>query len=319
MIRDWFARYLELRRPRSDSWVLTQSTIYILPTRAGWAFAVTLVVMLLASINYQLNLGYVLTFVLCGAGLVGVQQTHANLRGLTLQVRPPQPVFAGEPAAIDVVIDNPGRERHGLGLGLHRAGHQGMAWVDVPAHGAGRARLSFVPSQRGRHPLPTVMAETNFPLGLFRAWTVWRPAAEVLVYPRPEQPPQPMPARQSTAGGTRSLQRVTGGEFEGVRAYRRGDPLRLVVWKKVARNNELISRDASTSASHEVWFDLQSCPLADLEARLSRLAAWVLVADREGLNYGLRLPGFELPSAAGDAQRHAALRALADCPPVRTR
>ena len=183
MIQERLRSYFENRLPRGDSWSLTQSNIYILPTRAGWAFAMTLLVMLLASINYQLNLGYVLTFLLCGAGLAGMQQTHGNLRGMTLRVRSPQPVFAGEPAAVDIVLDNPGRERNGIGLGIYRADHRAKAWVDAPAHGTGAARLSFVPPQRGRHVLPTILVETNFPLGLFRAWTVWRPAAQVLVYP----------------------------------------------------------------------------------------------------------------------------------------
>ncbi len=314
MIAERLRSYLENRLPRSDSWALTQSSIYILPTRAGWAFAVTLLVMLLAAINYQLNLGYVLTFLLCGAGLAGMQQTHGNLRGLTLRVRSPQPVFAGEPAAMDIVLDNPGRERSGIGLGVYRAGHKGMAWVDAPAHGSGTARLSFVPPRRGRQLLPTIMVETNFPLGLFRAWTVWRPAAEVLVYPSPEQPAQPLPGLQPAPGGQRATRAGGGGEFEGVRAYRRGDTMRQVAWKKVARNNELVSRDASANASQQLWLQLPVGQGADIEAQLSRMAAWVVAADRQGLNFGLRMPGLELPCSNGDGQRRAALQVLACWP-----
>ena len=315
MILERIRTYLENRLPRSDSWALTQSTIYILPTRAGWAFGATLVVMLLTSINYQLNLGYALTFLLGGAGLVAMQQTHANLRGITLRVRSPQPVFAGEPAPIDIVLDNPSRERHGIGLGIYRAGHKGMAWGDAPDHGSGQARLSFVPAQRGRHVLPTITAETNFPLGLFRAWTVWRPAAEVLVYPKPEQPAHPLPGLAPSPGMARAARQQGGGaEFEGVRAYRRGDPIRQVVWKKMARSNELISRDASSSANQELWLDLRNHSALDLEAQLSRLAAWVLMADRLGLNYGLRLPGHEVACATGDGHRRQALQLLACWP-----
>ena len=51
-------------------------------------FALTLVVLLLASINYQLNLGYVLTFLLAGSGVVSMHVTHGTLRGLTLHLRP---------------------------------------------------------------------------------------------------------------------------------------------------------------------------------------------------------------------------------------
>ncbi|WP_284617436.1 DUF58 domain-containing protein [Aquabacterium humicola] len=303
--------YLENRLPRSDSWTLGQGNIYILPTRAGWAYALTLIVMLLASINYQLNLGFALTFLLGGAGLVGMVQTHANLRGLTLRVKSPQPVFAGERAQLEVVLSNPGRERNGLGLGIYRAGAQGMAWVDVPMQGSGSARLAFVPSTRGLHELPTLMAETHFPLGLFRAWTVWRPAGQVLVYPRPEHPAHALPSSQAAPGGPPQAQVRSGGEFDGVRAYRRGDTLRQVVWKKTAKSGEMVSRDTSASASRELWLDYQLATLPESEARLSRLAAWVLAAEQRGTSFGLRLPGQELACASGEVQRRAALEALA--------
>jgi len=306
-IRQWF----ENRLPRSDSWTLTQRNLYILPTRAGWSFCLTLVVMLLASINYQLNLGYALTFLLCGAALVSMHQTHGNLRRLVLRIKAPAPVFAGEPATLEIVLDNPGGERHGVGLGLYAAQRHGMAFCDVPAMGSTSARLRFTPAQRGRQPLPTLLVETHFPLGLFRAWTVWRPAALALVYPAPEQPPQPLPAGQPTGSGELQARTGAGGEFEGVRAWRRGDPLRQVVWKKVARTGELVSRDTSASAAQALVLDYAAAGSSDAEARLSRLAAWVLAAERLGQGFGLRLPGLELPSASGEAQRRAALEALA--------
>ncbi len=188
-LRQRVQRWFEQRVPRQDSQTLTQRNIYILPTRAGWAFCATLAVMLLASINYQLNLGYALTFLLGGAALVSMHQTHANLRRLTLQLKAPQPVFAGEPATIEVVLASPGHARCGIGLRVASAARDGTAFVDVPDHGQASARLRFVAPGRGRHRLPTLVADTHFPLGLFRAWTVWRPAALVLVYPAPEAPP----------------------------------------------------------------------------------------------------------------------------------
>jgi uncharacterized protein (DUF58 family) len=306
-IRAWF----EHRLPRSDSWTLTQRNLYILPTRAGWAFAITLLVMLLASINYQLNLGYALTFLLGGAALVSMHQTHGNLRRLVLRVKAPAPVFAGEPATLEVVFDNPGAQRHGIGLGWYESRRGGLAFCDVPAQGSALLKLRFAPSQRGRHPLPTLLVETHFPLGLFRAWTVWRPAASALVYPAPEQPAQPLPAGQPSGGGELQARSGQGGEFDGVRAYRRGDPLRQVVWKKVARSGELISRDTSASAAQALVLDYAAAGAADAERRLSRLTAWVLAAERAGLDYGLRLPGRELASAGGELQRREALQALA--------
>ena len=133
--------------------------------------------LLLASINYQLNLGYVLTFLLAGSGVVSMHVTHGTLRGLTLHLRPVAPAFAGDPALLDIVLTSPGTPRFGIGLRLLDAPGATLAWTDVPGGGQATAHVSFVPAARGLHEVPTLSAETRFPLGLFRAWTVWRPAA----------------------------------------------------------------------------------------------------------------------------------------------
>ncbi len=315
MIRQRVRAWFENRLPRSDSQTLTQRKLYILPTQAGWGFGLTLALMLLASVNYQLNLGYALTFLLGGAALVAMHQTHANLCRLELHVKAPAPVFAGHPATIEVVLDNPGPERHGVGMGLYGARRPDMTFCDVPAQGSSPLRLRFTPQARGRHALPTLLVETHFPLGLFRAWTVWRPAARVLVYPAPEQPPQPLPPPQPSGSGAQPTRRGScsggGGEFEGVRAYRRGDAMRQVAWKKMARSGEMVSRDTSASAALTLLLDAAAAGNVSGEARLSRLAAWVLAAEQQGLDFGLKLPGLDLPPAGGQAQRRAALEALA--------
>ena len=69
-----------------------------------------------------------------------------------------------------------------------------FAWCDVPTLGQTTACVTIVPPRRGWIGVPTIVAETGFPFGLFRAWTLWRPAAQVLAYPRPEQPAPPLPA-----------------------------------------------------------------------------------------------------------------------------
>ncbi len=301
--------------PRTDTLLLTQRNVYILPTRAGLMFALTLVVLLLASINYQLSLGYVLTFLLAGSGIVSMHVTHATLRGLTLHLRAPSPVFAGSPALLDVTLTSSGRARFGIGLRMEAASASNLAWSDVPTGGQASTQVSFVPAERGRHQVPTLSAETRFPLGLFRAWAIWRPAAQVLVYPQLEHPAAPLPAARVVPGGPASRRQAEGGEVEGIRAYRRGDPLKLVVWKKAARNLEtggdLVSRDTSASVQQALWLEWQQCAGLAPEARLSRLAAWVLAADRAGADYGLRLPNQELAPDQGDAQRRRTLEALA--------
>ncbi|MCE9661455.1 MAG: DUF58 domain-containing protein [Burkholderiales bacterium] len=310
-----FRRWWQSRLPRTDTQTLTQGNVYILPTRAGWMFALTLLVLLLASINYQLNLGYVLTFLLAGSGIVSMHITHGTLRGLTLHLRPVAPAFAGDPAVLDIVMTSPGSARFGIGLRLLDAPGATLAWTDVPGGGQATAHVSFVPAARGFQEVPTLSAESRFPLGLFRAWTVWRPAARLLVYPRPEANAPAPPAARPIIGGPSRSRLSESGEIEGVRAYRRGDPMKLVAWKKAAQaletGAELVSRDTSVSARRELWLDWSACaPLAP-EDRLSRLTAWTLAAERAGTAYGLRLPGVELAPEGGDTQRRRCLEALA--------
>ena len=314
-IKHWW----ESRLSRSDTHLLTQRNVYILPTRAGFMFALTLLTLLLASINYQLNLGYVLTFLLAGSGVVSMHLTHNTLRGLQLHLKPVAPVFAGESALIEVVLAAPARGRHpryGIGLRCNAAGDDTVGWVDVPAGGQVTTQIGFVPALRGVQHLPTLAAHTRFPLGLFRAWTVWRPAAQCLVYPRLEQPPAALPLARSVVGTQTHHSRAGGsGDTDGVRGYRRGDPPKMVVWKKAAKalgtGGELLSRDTSTAHHQDLWLDWHAAASLAPEDRLSRLAAWVVLADRSGLQYGLKLPGSIREPDHGDGHRRACLEALA--------
>jgi len=314
-VRERFRRWWQSRLPLSDTLTLTQRNVYILPTRPGLMLAITLLVLLVGSINYQLNLGYLLTFLLAGSAAVGMHVCHATLRGLTLILLAPAPQFAGASTTLSVVLNNTRRSvRHGIGLAVLDAAHEDhWSWTDVPAQGSCTVQVAFRPQRRGLHRVPPLTAETRFPLGTFRVWTVWRPAAQVLVYPEPELHPPPLPPGEPRAGGAAMARAHSSGEFEGVRAYRRGDPLKLVVWKKAAKSQELVSRDTMQAQRLELWLDAAQTGLADAEARLSRLAAWVLQADRLGQDYGLRLGGREIAPGTGEAHKRRCLEALALC------
>ncbi len=317
-LRQWWQQ----RLPRTDQLQLTQRNVYILPSLAGWALALTLCVLLVAAINYQLNLGYLLTFLLAGSAAAGMVVGHGNLRGTALHLQPPAGGFAGQPCRFDVVLHNARRTtRWGLGLAVHgQAGAAEWTWVDVPGQGSSAAQLAFTPERRGLQALPTLTAATRYPLGTFRVWALWRPASEVWIYPAPERNPPPLPPASADAGGRSAATTAHGDEFDGVRAYRHGDPLKLVVWKKAAQafttgSGQLVSRDRPLAQHHRLWLDARATGLAEPEARLSRLTAWVLMARQQDLSWGLRLPdGHEIAPGQGAAHATRCLEALAACP-----
>ena len=311
-VRHRFQLWWQARVPLRDVTVLTQRNVYILPTRPGFMLGATLLVLLVASINYQLNLGYLLTFMLAGSAVVGMHVCHSTLRGLTMHLQPPDPQFVGASAVISINLQSTRNSvRHGIGLAVLGSAH--WVWTDVPAQGSATVHVAFKPQARGLHRVPTLTAETRFPLGTFRVWTVWRPAAQVLVYPLPEPHPPALPPGEPRSGGAATLDRQFTGEYDGVRAYRRGDPLKTVVWKKVAKADELISRDAQQAQRFELWLDLAHTGASAIEHKLSRLCAWVLQAEKLGLDYGLRLNGAEVKPGNGEAHKKRCLEALALC------
>ena len=322
-VRARMQRWWQARLPLSDSTTLTQRNVYILPTWPGFMLGATLLVLLVASINYQLNLGYLLTFLLAGSAVVGMHVCHGTLRGLTMNLIAPDAQYTGAIAIIGInMVSGRRTVRHGIGMRVMGTGKETphwrketphWVWTDVPAQGSCTVHVAFKPGRRGLHRVPTLTAETRFPLGTFRVWTVWRPAAQVLVYPAPEPHPPPLPAGEPRAGGAAAAHLHATGEYDGVRAYRRGDPLKLVVWKKAAKADELVSRDAQQAQQFELWLDDAHTGISNTEHKLSRLCAWVLEADRRSLDYGLRLAGLEIKPSSGLAHKKRCLEALALC------
>lgn len=296
--------------PERGTVVLVHRRVYIVPARLGWIYAGTLLVLLIGSINYALSLGFALTFLLGGLGLAGMVHTARNLARIAVSTGRAEPVFAGGTAQFRLLLD--GRvdfDRPGI---LVRHVASGVQLVlDVPSGLPAEAVLSVPAPQRGWQPLGRVMLETRFPLGLFRAWSYVEPDARCLVYPRPERSPLPPSSADAAQGALRML--ATGNEdFSALRTYQRADSPRHVAWKAYARGADMLTKQFSGEASSELWLDWQLLPSAlDTEQRLSRLAGWVLAAERAGSHYGLRLPGIELAPARGAAHRATCLQALA--------
>jgi uncharacterized protein (DUF58 family) len=288
--------------------LLTQRRVYILPTRPGVTFGCALILMLIGSINYNLALGYVLTFLLAGLGVVSILHTFRNMVHLYVSGGRVSPVFAGDVARFQIVLENRnGFTRHSIDLSCGTS----KVRCDVPAQRHGAVDLGVKAERRGWLPLPRVTIDTRFPLGLTRAWSYVQPDMRALVYPRPDTAPLPVPESDSETGDTVSLGAGTD-DFSGLRPYQASDSPRHVAWKASARSEMLLTKIFSGRASSELWFEWERLPAGmGVEARLSRLARWVMLAEERGLRYGLKLPAASVPLGEGFAHRERCLRELA--------
>ena len=100
-----------------------------------------------------------------------------------------------------------------------------------------------------------------------------------------------------------------------MRAYRVGDAPRTIAWKHSARRDSLVVREYERAQQQDVLLDWRELHGLAHEARISRLAGWVELAEREGRRYRLRLSRqADFGPGRGPEHRHACLRALALLP-----
>jgi uncharacterized protein (DUF58 family) len=310
-LRTAFDRWLfRLTGPEPGRIVLTQRRIFLLPTRAGLAFAVALGVMLLASINYNLSLGYLITFLLGGLGVVAILHGFRNLVGLAILPGKSEPVFAGGLARFDLILGNE-REQARPALSAHLRDTLPVT-VDLAPGEQVPVMLSLAATHRGWLRPGRVTLATRYPLGLIRAWSYVEPDMRCLVYPCPESDPPPLPL--GGGGGVAGGRAGEGTEdFLGLRPYRFPDSPRRIAWKSLAGEGGLMVKQFSGAEDVVPWLDWRGLPAGmDREARLSRLTAWLLQARQQCLPCGLSLPGFERPPAADEGHFLACLQALAE-------
>jgi uncharacterized protein (DUF58 family) len=311
-LRGWLEHRLAAwsrRRHAADEGlvVINRRRVYILPTRLGLAYGAMLFAMLLGGLNYGNNLALVLTFLLAAAGWVAMHECHRNLAGLGVAPAGSRAPFAGDAAEFSFALTAPSR-REDL---VVKAGERAAAAIRVPAGDGANVSVTVPTSARGRVWLLRLRIESSFPLGLFTAWTWTHPELACLVYPRPAPRDREGPPPRAEPGVAHDGRASGEEDFAGLRAFRPGDPPRRIAWKAWARGGEMVVKEYVGAARAPVVFDLAEAPGAGLEARLARLARWIVDAEERGDRYGVRLPDGEVPPGAGLGHRNRCLARLA--------
>lgn len=303
---------LPLVRPRtveSLPIVIDRRRVYVLPTGFGLFLSLMLLTMLLGGLNYNNNPALLLAFVLIAVAHNSLVHAHLTLSGLRLIALHAEPVPAGKPLMLRLAFEASGnRQRSGLEL---RAGEE-EAFLDLAPGERGEMVIAVPTRRRGWLALDRLRISTIRPFGLARAWSWLRPDARLLVYPTPEAEAVPLP----DLGGDGQSQRTRnhGEQPHHLREYRAGDGMRQIAWKSSARADRLLVREYEATANRELTLDWFTLGKLDHEARIRRLARWVLDAERQGSRYRLRLPHALVGPGTGPEHRHACLRALALMP-----
>ena len=233
--------------------------------------------------------------------------THRNMSGLEVTIKSPAPVFAGEPALFRASTQNKAPFTR-VNVWLFCQDFTEMfacepaASVEVP--------VPVKTTGRGYIECPPLRLSSAYPLGLLYTWSgPIRGDARGVVYPAPSGE-LPLPRERGLARFSESARTLEGDDFSGLREYQHGDPPRHIHWKAAATYPELLTKQFGGDGSEEVWLDMDWVA-GDTESRLGQLCRWVRMAEREGIRYGLKVPGTRIEPDSGSEHYHRCLQTLA--------
>ena len=302
----WISRYLQKRQPASDTVVLSQKVIFILPSRYGLWFVLLTALLYLLGTNYQNNLILLLSYLMLSLFLLCIVLTYQNMNGLTLQCSAPAELFCDNPGYINIRADN--SSNHYM-LRVNILGH---TMIRLPALTDSLA-LPITPLQRGRYTLPRIKISSDFPFGLWRSWSYVGLKQEFWVYPAPLSVSQPFGAVAQQAD--KNQQNDNEAAIDNLAPYRSGDSLRYLLWKRLARDpsNPVIRQQQQSPQVMPDWVVVPALSGDALERALSIACQQLLELEQNGNLYGLKLPAVTISQAQGPAHLRRCLQELALC------
>ncbi len=288
---------------------LRRTDFSIRPTQHGYLFLGILIAMLLGSINYNNNAGFILVFLLGGMAIISLFHSYNNLVGLTLTPRRVQPVFKGQKVVFPVEIR--GESPQGQTLFL-RIGDMEPVSFSREAMGSPPVDLKLPSTQRGYLIPGDIVLTSVYPFGLFRLRTSIPLSTRGLVYPAPESGTFPLAFAGDLEEGKEQNSRLGPDDFQGLKPYVPGNPIGHIAWKTLSRGQGLFVKDFTAETGQDIWVDLSLIKKGDLEDRLSMICHRILEAEKQQLRYGLRLgTAFSRRPARGKTHLHHCLKALA--------
>ena len=282
--------------------------VYILPTAYGLLFLLILFAMLLGSINYNNNLGFLLVFLLGSITLISMIHTYRNMLGIKILSVSAKPVFAGKTAVFKFLVRSESGHRRGIGFMMEKE-HPSIENISAKTDETIAVKIST--RFRGVFSPGRMTVWSRYPLGLFKAWTIVTPGVSCVAYPKPVAGPLRFSGKQGgdESDGDSIMRGVD--DFTGLKQYQPGDPVSRISWKSLSRGLGVFTKEFSGAGSTSMILDYDAMVDAGMEHKLSRLTDMVIKAHNMNAEYGLMLPGRTIAPGNGERHKHNCLKALA--------
>jgi len=309
LVPDWLASKLDnwikaKNHTHPSCYQINRKNIYILPSKSGWLFILTLIAILSGAINYNNSMAYLLCFFLASLGFIAMLQTHQNLNKLTIQPAQSHAVFCGQDIEYNYKISDQNFQNHYTLCFAHNSNS-----ISVEKKSDAEFSVIEKSKKRGKQTASRFKIYTEFPLGLFHAWSQININNEIIIYPKPVKH---LLTESSYQSGNKQATMVDGDDFSGIREFRRGDSPKKLAWKSIAKTSQLYTKEFHTEAGEFLIFDFdQLSHINNTEEKLSILCALIIQAHNDKKDYGLKLPNKSIKPGHNEQHKHHCLTLLA--------
>lgn len=312
-------------------------------TSQAWVYVLFAGAIIVAA--YQTQAGWL--FIMGGItlGLIALAWAAArqNLAGVALRALAPAPAWQGGTVELPIILERAARgaSRDLQVMAAPRRPRWWFRWwrdvlvptgwpyvtLGVPAAGRADAVLRLPAPTRGEFPVPALVLQSAWPLGLIASTRVVEPPLRYLVYPvGPYLREVPwLAAAAARRGATARTDSGHGQLLRSVREYRSGDAWRQIHWRTTARLGVPHVKESEREAGEELelWLDLRADVHTPdtLEHLISVATALLTHARALGRNVRLSTQPEAQPEALGrsgdpDLVWLALARAIAPAGPV---
>jgi len=297
-------------------------------TRAGKMLIGIALLAGLAALNTGNNPLFLGWGMVLGAMVVSGVLSEAALRPLEVTLKLPDEVRAQTPSHLRARLTNTSRLLPAMAIEVlvqcQDAAGNGLTLfapyeLRLDAQKSRELYLPLLAHRRGVHMLTSLSVRTAYPFGLFvKERPLPLAPLTFLALPAVGLPQPGAHVLRGQQGQHAAAQAGDGEDYFAQRAYRLGDPLKHVLWRRVGKTGRWLVVEREAQRAQRLTAVLQVAAGAHdtaIEAAISAAGTWMEHMLAQGLAVGLLAPGVRVPAAAdgpgSGRQRRALLMALA--------
>ncbi len=297
---------------------------FIFPNLYGFMFGGISFVLLLMAMGYANNLLYFFVFFLISVAVTGMWLTNKNVDRIKFEALSNSFLYAKENNILQLhcflkadrfsMIQSVFQ----IELRLFDRNHKDQKPYNCELiEDKSLVPLTFVPERRGTSSLPRVELQSSFPFSMLRAWKYFHDTKNIVIYPE-RRGSRVLPQLSGLTEEERNyLSTDQQGEdqtgiFSHHREYQNNDSVYRIDWKRSAKFNKLFIKKFEDDRSQKQvlsWGMAKELP--NFEDKISQLALWIELCEKNRIEYRLLLPLYKTAFGLGDTHYRQCMEHLA--------